>query len=478
MFIALFFVAQSIDSDISKFTQTRILVYNTEKEAELGNQYPINERFKFEVIDQGKKLLNLEPDEEKEVTITLKNTGKSSWYLNDDYQDRFTLGTDYRKDLSKFFDGETKILVDDKDEKEIINPDDTTTFNLKITAPEEPGIYKIAATPLIPGKKWLTNTALEWTLIVEGDFSASYNYEIKNKNTLEKAMKPNDTAKIKLEITNTGDATWYNDESFPLTLDPTDLNTVELFGIGTNKIQMREQVVQPGDKATFTFDITSSGEQGAYTIPFVLSIPGLFSLDSNPINLGITVTNKMVALTFDDGYGDVDPFIEVLNENNVRATFFILGAVAENNPEEIKKIVDNGHLLASHGYNHPDFRTLSADEIRWQLSKTRAIYNDIIGFEVYPYFRYPYGAHSEKTDEIVEGEGWKYFQWTNGTGDYKCHENTSAGREQVYYYATLNPPEKAIVLMHVISKSTAAVLPDVINWYKQNGYAFVTVDQL
>ena len=156
----------------------------------------------------------------------------------------------------------------------------------------------------------------------------------------------------------------------------------------------------------------------------------------------------------------------------------MLGCVAQQNPDAMRRIVNEGHLLASHSYCHPDFRTLSADQIRWQLSETRKIMQEITGYDVFPYFRYPYGAMNEKTHAVLKEEGWKYFHWTQSTGDYKHHGNTSEGRKQIFYYSTLNPPEQSIVLMHIISKSSLAILPEIIKWYRDHGYVFVTVDEL
>jgi peptidoglycan/xylan/chitin deacetylase (PgdA/CDA1 family) len=145
----------------------------------------------------------------------------------------------------------------------------------------------------------------------------------------------------------------------------------------------------------------------------------------------------------------------------------------------MKAIIESGHLLASHSYIHPNFNTLSTSEIRNQLNTTRdAIINSTGGYDPYPYFRYPGGDHSQRTDAVLAEDGWEFFHWTNGTGDFKYRANTSAGRSHILYYATAGAPDKAIVLLHTMSKSTLAVLPDIINWYRDRGYAFVTVDQL
>jgi peptidoglycan/xylan/chitin deacetylase (PgdA/CDA1 family) len=191
-----------------------------------------------------------------------------------------------------------------------------------------------------------------------------------------------------------------------------------------------------------------------------------------------TRSEKLVALTIDDGYGDIASFVDVLNQNRVKATFFMVGEIAKTNPEGLKKIVDEGHLLANHSYNHPQFTTLNKDEILWQLNEGRELFKEVTGYDTYPYFRYPYGSHSTTSDAVLGQEGWKYFYWTQNTWDWAYVEDTQEGRDYIYNKATTNVPKESIVLLHTMSNSSLAILPEIISWYKRNGYQFVTVDQL
>lgn len=393
------------------------------------------ERYKYKISEED-KIIHLEPNSTKQIKLKIKNTGKSTWNT-----------------------------------PTTVTPGSTTTLPFTLTAPATPGFYNHPIKPLVADPNWTVNNQLNIGLIVDGDMDKSYQYKLLNPDPISLLIK--DTKQITLKIKNTGKVAWQNHGKFSLYLAP-KMATAKFGLLATT---MQEYEVHPGQTATFVFNLTSPDFLADYQLGFGLSINDLYSF-KEPIVIAANISTKKVALTFDDGYGDIDAFINLLNEQHVRATFFMLGCVAENQPAAMRRIVNEGHLLASHSYCHPDFRTLTDDEIRWQLNHTREIMKDITGTDVYPNFRYPYGAMNERTNALLKEEGWTYYHWTQSTGDYKHHANTAAGRQQIYYYSTLNPPDSSNVLMHIISKSSLATLPNIIKWYRDHDYSFVTVDQL
>lgn len=438
--------------------------------AEDETKYRPGERYRYEIIENIPKQLTLEPDEEKELSLTIKNTGKLSWYLDENHPKNLTLGNYSKNSLDQ-----EKISIKDEKKKSAIKPNEELSFNFKIKAPQIPGAYSETFMPLVGNEKWINNNRLALNVVVGGDQNKSYSYKTIEKNASENISKK--TSKpITLKVENTGKVPWYNSGQFPLQLmlEPDSWPSAEPDQpIIAN---MEEPLVMPGKIATFIINLKAPDAVSNFELKANLQIKDIYTFE-NPLFWEINVSQKQVALTFDDGYGDIDAVIDLLNSEGVRGTFFMLGCVAQQNPDAMRRIVDEGHLLASHSYCHPDFRTLSADQIRWQLSETRKIMQEITGHDVFPYFRYPYGAMNAKTHAVLDEEGWKYFHWTQSTGDYKHHENSAEGRKQIFYYSTLNPPEQANVLMHIISKSSLAVLPEVIKWYREHGYTFVTVDE-
>lgn len=425
---------------------------------------PVTKSYNYKIIDQEDPKLNLDPGEKETLTVTLENTGKLEWNLDEDNGNALILGTYYPENRKSYFLDSTKIFIKDKDNKTTIESGETLTFDLTFTAPEEEGYYHEDFLPLISNEKWIKAETLSWDITVGNSFSDNYNYELITK-TPETILPPYSTETAYFEAKNTGEIPWYRDGIYPVK-----------FTSESVEAELMSQQVNPGETGRFSFKADSYIQN--YNITFNFALGDIFVLEQTPLIWGVKTGGKLVALTFDDGYGNIDAFIDALNKEGVKGTFFILGVVAQNNPSAVKRIIDEGHLLANHSYNHPDFRTLSSDSVRWQLDHAREILRDITGYDVYPYARYPYGAHNKSTDAVLNENGWKNFYWTNGTGDFNYHANSAAGRRHIYYYATLNPPDRAIVLMHIISQSTLAVLPDIISYYRDNGYAFVTVDQL
>lgn len=102
--------------------------------------------------------------------------------------------------------------------------------------------------------------------------------------------------------------------------------------------------------------------------------------------------------------------LSLLNEMNVKATFFILGAVCEIYPEEVKMIADSGHEIASHGYSHTMVYKLTPESLREEVRKTDSLLSDITGVKPVG-FRAPYFSITEKSlwalDVLIE-EGYRY----------------------------------------------------------------------
>lgn len=410
------------------------------------------ERYRYALVDDKDKTIHLNPNVQKEVKLKIKNTGKFSW------------------------DIKSKALTTK------VDPAKTIDLKFNVASHANPGFYTETIKPIIADSNWTINNKIDLGIIVDGDFDKSYQYELLNRESLSLMNKS--TKHLTLKVKNTGTSTWFNHGQFPLLLTVADKSVASDFKPNDNSwladdviANMDEDEVAPGQVATFNFNMTAPAYISNYEFKFNLAIKDNYILKT-PFILEVNIISKTVALTFDDGYGDIGAFVDLLSSQNVRGTFFMLGCVAEKNPEAMRKIVNEGHLLANHSYCHPDFRTLTADGIRWQLNRTREIMSDVTDKDIYPYFRYPYGGMNDFTNNVLREDGWKYFPWTQDTSDYRYHPNTDAGRRHIYTYATLNPPDNAIVLMHTISQSSLATLPDIIQWYRDHGYSFVTVDQL
>jgi len=193
---------------------------------------------------------------------------------------------------------------------------------------------------------------------------------------------------------------------------------------------------------------------------------------------------KQVYLTFDDGPSTtVTPLIlDMLKENNIKATFFVLGSRAELNPDLIKRAYDEGHYIANHGYSHV-YKSIysSKEEVLNEYNKTEQAIKNALGKENYNshLFRFPGGStggkyHNLKTEAISMLE-----QNNIATLDWNCLSNDSAGattKEEILtaISETSNNKNSIVLLMHDAGDKilTYETLQDVINYFRQRGYIF------
>jgi peptidoglycan/xylan/chitin deacetylase (PgdA/CDA1 family) len=182
---------------------------------------------------------------------------------------------------------------------------------------------------------------------------------------------------------------------------------------------------------------------------------------------------KTVYLTFDDGPRPhaTENVLDILDDEGVRATFFLVGKKAVLHPDIVQEIVRRGHTIGNHTYTHMmpwgKNRKLYVED----ALKNRKLLEDIAGVPV-PLFRPP-GGNLRMIGEI-EKAGMKPVLWTTLSGD--CAE----GKAPAYLKSIISLQEERrpifhypmIVLMHDPSTRTAEALPKIIAYFKKNGYRF------
>lgn len=181
-------------------------------------------------------------------------------------------------------------------------------------------------------------------------------------------------------------------------------------------------------------------------------------------------TEKLIAITFDDGPGAYTAqLLDELAARDVKATFFVSGYRAANYPETLKRMVSEGHQLASHTQNHENLNTLSAAKIADEISRTQDYITAASGDNP-AYIRPPYGnanktvraqAPSPLINWSVDPEDWKYHN-----ADTVC-SNILAGSY-----------DGAIILVHDIYQTSVNGALAAIDKLLEQGYEFVTVRDL
>lgn len=181
---------------------------------------------------------------------------------------------------------------------------------------------------------------------------------------------------------------------------------------------------------------------------------------------------NVVAITFNvyEGADVVDGILDVLKENNAKATFFVGGCWADDNIETINKIIENGHELGSHGYFHRDHAKLSEDENTAEMETLHALIKRTTGVDI-KLFAPPSGSFSVTTLKVAEKLGYRTIMWSKDTIDWR-DKNTKT----IYSRATKNVAGGDIVLMHP-KKHTLEALPGILKYYEQAGLRCGTVTE-
>lgn len=191
-------------------------------------------------------------------------------------------------------------------------------------------------------------------------------------------------------------------------------------------------------------------------------------------NLNITNikdTIPKVALTFDDGPSSryTEKLLDGLKERKVKATFFVMGESAENNPEIIKRMYNEGHLIGNHTYSHADLAKLAFDAARKEIDNTNKCISEITGCTP-KFIRPPYGDWDKR---LLEETDMSVVLWSVDPEDWK-DQNADLVAARV-----LKSTESGdIILLHDIFKTSVEAAFKVIDKLQERGYQFVTVDKI
>ncbi|MEW9676666.1 polysaccharide deacetylase family protein [Lentibacillus sp. L22] len=182
---------------------------------------------------------------------------------------------------------------------------------------------------------------------------------------------------------------------------------------------------------------------------------------------------QMTALMINVSWGTeyIPTILNVLKENNVKATFFIEGKWAKENSDFVKMIAEQGHVIGNHAYNHPDMAHLSKTEMTEQIQKTNDIIKAITG-KAPTLFAPPSGSFNDQVVDVADEMDMETILWTVDTIDW---QNPTVSVMVNRVSSKIHPG--AMVLMHPTSP-TAQGLDSLITVIKDKGYKLGTVDTL
>ncbi len=183
---------------------------------------------------------------------------------------------------------------------------------------------------------------------------------------------------------------------------------------------------------------------------------------------------KYCSLTFDAAWGneDTQQLIDILDEFQIKATFFVVGDWVDKYPESVKALSDAGHEVMSHSSHHDHFNGLSTDQIISDLRESCDKIESVTGIRP-TLFRCPYGEYDDHVIAAVSSIGMTAIQWDVDSLDWKDYD---AGT--IYSRVTSRVQPGSIILFHNAALHTPEALGDIIRRLLQDGYTMVPVSQL
>ena len=189
--------------------------------------------------------------------------------------------------------------------------------------------------------------------------------------------------------------------------------------------------------------------------------------------------DKVLYLTFDAGYenGSTAKILDTLKAHQVPAAFFLVGNYIEKNADLVRRMAQEGHIVANHTMHHPDMSKLS-DKAAFskELTDLETLYKETTGQEMPKYYRPPQGLYSEENLKMAKELGYKTVFWSLAYVDWNNDAQPTA--EEAFRKLLPRTHNGAVVLLHSTSKTNAEILDELLTKWKDMGYRFGTVEEL
>lgn len=180
------------------------------------------------------------------------------------------------------------------------------------------------------------------------------------------------------------------------------------------------------------------------------------------------VCSGYVALTFDDGPTALTPeLLDVLDQHDVPAMFFTTGVQTRRFPEHVRDMVERGHQVGHHTWDHPDLTTVPSAELVRQIEKASRLHETIA--EPFEFFRPPFGATDPDVQAEVRRQGMVEVLWTADSKDYQATTPADVVER------TAGMTDGGIALLHDGKPLTIEAIPAIIDHYHDRGLCFGAV---
>lgn len=204
----------------------------------------------------------------------------------------------------------------------------------------------------------------------------------------------------------------------------------------------------------------------------------LFLKENHGYYVGDT-SQKILYLTFDEGYekGYTNNILDTLKELNIPAAFFVVKPYIDSQPDIIKRMVNEGHLVCNHSNHHPSMASITDNEkFTKELTDVEEAFKTLTGQDMPKYFRPPMGKYSQKSLEMTKNLGYKSIFWSFAYKDWLVDNQPDES------FAIKKIKDGAhnggILLLHAVSSTNTKVLKTVLSDLQKEGYVFKSLNDL
>lgn len=188
---------------------------------------------------------------------------------------------------------------------------------------------------------------------------------------------------------------------------------------------------------------------------------------------------KIIYLTFDAGYenGNTPAILDALKKHHAPAVFFAVGNFIKDNPDLIRRILAEGHIIGNHTMTHPDLSQISSmDAFQKELQDVEELYTSLTGEPMTKFYRPPRGIYSTENLSMAKELGYSTFFWSLAYVDWIQDQQPS--REEAFQKLLTRIHPGAIVLLHNTSSTNAEILDELLTKWEEMGYEFHSLKEL
>jgi len=212
---------------------------------------------------------------------------------------------------------------------------------------------------------------------------------------------------------------------------------------------------------------------GLFMFTFNINSDYVFSYSNPDVIYNGDLNSNKVSLMINVYWGNeyIEPMLDVLDDYNVKTTFFVGGSWVAKYPDMLKEIYSRGHEIGNHGYFHKDQDKLSYDQNLEEINMCHKVVKNFINVDM-TLFAPPSGAFSNNTLKASQELGYQTIMWTCDTIDWRDHDT-----DLIVERATKKAKGGSLILCHP-TENTLKALPQVLKYYQENNLQACPVSEV